>query len=141
MASSGSEWKIHMKRCSLAYRTRDPQSAPERLNSVHEPDEAGTLARIGPADAVVLDHDVQVRVMQRRGSTDPFGVGVLRRVGESFGNHVVRRHLYRLRQLAVDGDIERDRDGRAAGERPQGRRQATGEHRRMDTPGEFMQVV
>ena len=100
--------------------------------------------RVGPADAVVADHDVEGAGRAGPAIDDHphlAGAGVLGDVGERLGNGEIGdrldggprpdRHVY----------LERDRDGAARGQAGQRRVEApVGEHRRVDAPYQVTQL-
>ena len=105
------------------------------------PLQTGAAARIGAADAVVVDLDDRVAVDP--GDADPRGgrVRVLADVGERLRDDVERCRLDRSRQPFVGHRRELDGQRRARGQALDRRAEAAvGEHRRMDAAGELAQL-
>ena len=67
------------------------------LDAVGETYQARTARRIGPADAVVADRQLQAAVARRERHLDPRGVRMLRSVGQGLARNVVRREVDMLR--------------------------------------------
>jgi hypothetical protein len=107
--------------------------AAERLHPVLQPDQAGAAGQGGAADAVVAHRDARDVAGHLDLDADGRGPSVLDRVGQRLGHDVVGADLDLVGQPLVGADLHVDGDRRAAGERPQRRRQAgqfTGRQRR-----------
>ena len=78
----------------------EDDSAAQRLDAVLEADQAGAVAEVSPADAVVADCDTQDVVfgVGFDSDADGRGVRVLGRVGQRLGDDIVARDLDRLGQ-------------------------------------------
>ena len=133
--------------CSLDLRAfsrpaLDGDRPAESLDPVGEAHEARAAGRIGTADTVVAnrENDAAVALLER--NVDPRRIGMLRRVGESLGRDVVRRHLDRLGESCVDLDVEIDGDRRDGRERAEGRAKPTlREDGRMDSPRDLLKIL
>ena len=80
--------------------------AAERFGPVLEPDQAGAVAEVRAAAAVVADAHVQDAVAFGHLDVGGGGAGVLGGVGQCFGDGVVGGGLDRLGQPPVDLDVE-----------------------------------
>jgi hypothetical protein len=121
--------------------TNRSPSTPARRSA--RPDRPGA-GRVGPADAVIADHDVEGA--GRTGTTvhghaRVAGAGVLGDVGERLGDGEVRDRLHGGPRPDRHVDLDGDRDGAARGEAGQRRVEAAvGEHRRVDAADQFAEL-
>jgi hypothetical protein len=152
-------WRAGILRCLLAGRTTldrevdlesgalpggavDRDGPPEGLDPVGEPDEAGTPPGRSATDAVVTDRQLEAVVAGLDPDVDDRRVGVLGGVGQRLGDDVVGRHLDRLSQPCRDLHLQLDRDGGAAGQRLERRREAAfGQDGRVDAARQLPQVL
>ncbi len=100
--------------------------------------------RVGPADAVVADHDVEGARRARPALDDharPGGPGVLGDVGERLGDREVRDRLDGGPRPDRHVHLEGDGDGTARGQAGQRRVEtAVGKDRRVHAPHEFTEL-
>jgi len=117
---------------------RDP--AAERLGPVPEPDQARAATEVRAATPVVVDADSENAVAGHYLDLGGGSVGVLGRVGQRFGDHVVRGDLNRLRRSARDLDVQVNWNGAAANQPSERRTQpALRQRRRVDAAGDLAQ--
>ena len=98
--------------------------------------------RVGAADAVVADLDLELVAVEPDRHHGVRRAAVLADVGERLGDHEVGRRLDRHRQPLVELGVELDGHRRAVGQRLQrGHEPAVGEHGGVDAGREVAQVV
>src|SRR6266478_5060189 len=114
------EWNLDEEGSSFSIGTGHVDLSAERFDAVSETDEARPLLGVCPSDAIVANRELEERVLRFQVDMDYGRVGVFGHVGERFRHEVIDGHLDVLRQSPVGGEVELDRDGRAAGERLEG---------------------
>src|ERR1700752_5515959 len=97
--------------------------AAEGLSAVFDPDQAGAVDEVRAAAAVVADADMQVSLARADLDVGGGGASVLGDVSECLGDRVVSGDFDRLGQPLVYLDVEVNRDGGPACQRPQRRAQ------------------
>ena len=123
-------------------RLLDRELAVERGDPVFEAAQPGARVRVGAADAVVADLDLDDSVARARPATaGRVGLRVAGDVGERLGDDEVGGRLDRRRQPLARRLEDLDRDRRAVGEAAERRRQpAVGEHGGVDAAGQLAQL-
>ena len=95
--------------------------AADRLDPVLEPDEAGAVSEVRATAPVVADTDPQNAVVVGHLDLCGRGAGMLGGIGQRLGHHVVGGDLDLVWRPTRDLDVQVNRDGAAAGQRPQRR--------------------
>jgi 4-amino-4-deoxy-L-arabinose transferase-like glycosyltransferase len=126
LASPTLDRELDQQRGARPGRAADRDRPAQRLDPVGEPDQPRAASRVGTADPVITDRQVQSAVPHPRIDPHHRRPGVLGSIGEGFGHHVVRRHLDRLGQPSLDVHVEPHRDRRAPRERGERGTEAAG---------------
>jgi hypothetical protein len=98
----GGQWDGDVQRCPASRGADDLHVTAERFDAVVEPDEPGAFARIGSADAVVLNRQAQIVSFDFCADVHSGGVRILRCIGQCFGHHVIGGDLNRFGQSSLD---------------------------------------
>ena len=91
-------WDLGPQRGSSAGGAYDFERASQRLDPIRQSPEAGSGGRVCAADAVVPHFDGDARIARGHLDAHRGCMGVLRDVGQRFGDQVIGSRFDRLRQ-------------------------------------------
>ena len=126
---------------AAAGRAGNPHVPADCFYAIDQADEPRPIAAVGATDAVVANREHQRRPIEGDVDIHLRGVRMPGGVREGLGHNVVRRDFGRLRYRPLQFQVQRDRNGAAAGEHLERRTEAAfGRDRWMDAPRQLLEI-